>query len=54
MQEKHRWTEQAVEDTAREILIPLMEMEKQIDPLKTGIRWAVLKGFCKKYGIKEN
>lgn len=40
--------------TAKEILIPLMEMEKQIDPLKTGIRWSALKGFCKKYGIKES
>ena len=44
--------QQAVKDTAKEILIPLMEMEKQIDPLKTGIRWSTLKGFCKKFGIE--
>jgi hypothetical protein len=43
---------QAVKDTAKEILIPLVETEKQIDPLKTGIRWSVLKGFCKRYGVE--
>lgn len=43
---------QAVKDTAKEILIPLIDCEKQIDPLQTGIRWSVLKGFCKKFGVE--
>ena len=41
-----------VKDTAKEILVPLIDCEKQIDPLKTGIRWSVLKGFCKKFGVE--
>ena len=44
--------QQAVKDTAKEILIPLIDCEKQIDPLQTGIRWSVLKGFCKKFGVE--
>lgn len=42
----------AVKDTATEILVSLIGCETQIDPLKTGIRWSVLKGFCKKYGVE--
>ena len=44
--------QQAVKDTAKEILIPLIGCEKQIDPLQTGIRWSVLKGFCRKFGVE--
>jgi hypothetical protein len=44
--------QQAIKDVAKEILLPLIDCEKQIDPLKTGIRWSVLKGFCKKFGIE--
>ena len=48
----HWCKEQTVKDTAKEILIPLIDCEKQIDPLQTGIRWSVLKGFCKKFSIE--
>lgn len=44
--------QKAVKDTAKEILIPLIDCEKQIDPLKTGIRWSILKGFCKKFDVE--
>ena len=39
-------------NTAKEILLPLIGCEKQIDPLKTGIRWSVLKGFCKRFDVE--
>lgn len=48
----YRFIQQVVKDTAKEILVPLIGCEKQIDPLKTGIRWSVLKGFCKKFGVE--
>ena len=50
--EFNKFLGQAVKDTAREILLSLIGCEKQIDPLETGIRWSVLKGFCKKFGVE--
>lgn len=44
--------ENCKQQTIKDLLIPLMEAEKQLDPLKTGIRWAILKGWCKKYNIE--
>lgn len=44
--------DELTKDMAKEILVPLIGCEKQIDPLKTGIRWSVLKGFCKKFGVE--
>lgn len=50
--EADAWYKKGGKDTAKEILLPLIGCEKQIDPLKTGIRWSVLKGFCKKFDIE--
>lgn len=36
----------------KDLLTSLMSAEQQLDPLKTGIRWSILKGWCKKYNIE--
>lgn len=39
-------------ETAKEILLPLIEIETKIDPLKTGIRYKALENLAEKYGVK--
>jgi hypothetical protein len=40
------------QQVVKDLLTSLMSAEQQLDPLKTGIRWSILKSWCKKYNIE--